>query len=123
MIPGALAEASALDSLYLRHVAWLEGASSEVLAGQGWDALVVHSGALLPRSVFDDQAWPLRPCPHFQHWLPLAEPDALLVVRPGRRARLIRTATPTFWEAPAPPESEAFNEAMEVVTASNAAQV
>src|SRR5271165_1844405 len=103
-----------LDRLYLEHVACLEEALARVLAKLGWDALVVHSGSAVKRSRFDDQSWPLRPCPHFQHWVPLAEPEALLVVRPGARTRLLRTATPSFWEAPPPPESEAFHEAMDV---------
>jgi Xaa-Pro dipeptidase len=120
MIEVALADSSELDLLYLRHVAMLEGAVAKALEGGGWDAVVVHSGAPLPRSVYDDQCWPLRPCPHFQHWAPLAEPDALIVVRPGRRTRLVRTAHPSFWEAPAPPETEAFHGAFDVVTAKGA---
>ncbi len=123
----ALVDASELDRLYLRHVASLEQAYAAVLSSAdgevGWDALVVHSGTALKRSVYDDQFWPLRPCPHFRHWLPLAEPDALLVLRPGRRPRLIRTTEPSFWEGPPAPETEAFNEALEVSTATSPAEV
>jgi Xaa-Pro dipeptidase len=121
-----LGDASELDRLYLRHVASLEGAYARALSagggGAGWDALVVHSGTPLKRSVYDDQLWALRPCPHFRHWLPLAEPDALLVLRPGQRSLLIRTAEASFWERPPPPESEAFHEALDVVTASTPAE-
>jgi Xaa-Pro dipeptidase len=116
-----LADARDLDRLYAEHVAWLESAFARVLADEGWDAVVVHSGAPVLRSAYDDQMWPLRPCPHFQHWLPLAEPDALLVVRPGARPRLIRMAVASFWEGPPPPETMAFQETMDVVTASTAA--
>jgi Xaa-Pro dipeptidase len=118
---GPVSDASTLDHLYLRHVAWLAGAYGRVLEAEGWDAVVLHSGSLVARSVYDDQSWPLRPCPHFQHWLPLAEPDALLVVGGGARPRLVRTAAPSFWEAPAPAASNAFHEAMDVVRASSAA--
>jgi Xaa-Pro dipeptidase len=111
-----------LDRLYGEHVATLERALSDVLAGEGWDAVVIHSGAPAARSVYDDQFWPLRPCPHFQHWLALPEPDCLLVVRPGRRPRLVRTATPSFWEGPAPAESEAFASLMDVVTVGDPAR-
>jgi Xaa-Pro dipeptidase len=111
-----------LDLLYSEHVAWLEGAVARVLADEGWDAVAIHSGSLRPRSVYDDQFWPLRVCPHFQHWLPLAEPDALLVVRPGRRPLLVRALSAGFWEAPAPSESEAFARVMDVVEVADAAK-
>jgi Xaa-Pro dipeptidase len=111
-----------LDRLYAAHVGALERGVARVLADERWDALVIHSGAPSPRSVYDDQSWPLRPCPHFQHWLALAEPDCLLVVRPGRRPVLVRTAVASFWERPPPPESEAFADLMDVVSAADAAQ-
>ena len=81
-----------LDRLYVDHVAELEGRYARVIGEASWDAVVIHSGLLAKRSAFDDQYWPLRPVPHWQHWLPLAEPDCALVVRPrptryGRRAR------------------------------------
>jgi Xaa-Pro dipeptidase len=115
-------DASDRDRLYLAHVAALERDVARVLEEEGWDALVVHSGTPTPRSVYDDQAWPLRPCPHFQHWLALAEPDGALVVRPGRRPVLVRTPVTSFWEKPAAPESEAFGEVMDVVWATGAPQ-
>jgi Xaa-Pro dipeptidase len=108
-------DANDLDFLYSEHVAGLESNAARVLAGEGWDAVAIHSGSLRAKSVYDDQFWPLRTCPHFQHWLPLAEPDALLVVRSGRRPVLVRVQASGFWEAPAPPESEAFTQVMDVV--------
>lgn len=110
----------ALDRLYADHVAYLEGWFEQVLASQGWDAIAIHSGCPVKRSVYDDQYWPLRPCPHFQHWLPLAEADALLVIRPGKRPLLVRSGTTSFWEKPAAPESEAFLRAMDVVRTDDA---
>ncbi len=109
-----------LDRLYSDHVAHLEGRYARVL--RDWDAVVVHSGSLVKRSGFDDQYWPLRPVPHWQHWLPLAEPDGVLVVRPGRKTRLVRTASRSFWERPAPPESTAFEGLFEVVTVGDPAR-
>ncbi len=117
------APASELDSLYLRHVATLHAAFESLLAEHGWDAVVLHAGSPAARSTFDDQKWPLRPCPHFQHWVPLAEADAVLVVRPGRRPLLVRAAATSFWEAPAPPETEAFRDGMDVTTAGSAGEV
>jgi len=111
-----------LDDLYAQHVADLGRRFAVVLAEQGWDAAAIHSGSLVKRSAYDDQYWPLRACPHFQHWLPLAEPEALLVVRPGRRPILVRTAAASFWEKPSPPESEAFAGAMDVVVVPDGAR-
>ncbi len=110
-----------LDALYLEHVRDLQARFDRVLAEQGWDAVVIESGAPAKKSRFDDAYWPLRPCPHFQHWLSLAEADCALVVRPGHRATLVRPAATSFWEKPAPPDTVAFHEALEVVTVRDAA--
>jgi Xaa-Pro dipeptidase len=104
-----------LDYLYFEHIADLGRRFSRVLAEQGWDAVAIHSGSLMKRSRFDDQLWPLRPCPPFQHWLPLFEPDCVVVVRQASKAMLLRAARTSFWERPAAPESQAFAEALDVV--------
>ena len=67
------------------------------------------------RGKYDDQYWPLRPCPHFQHWLPLPEAGCSVVVRPGRKPVLLRPASSSFWEKPAAPETTAFEQAFDVV--------
>src|SRR5579872_1633111 len=103
-----------LDLLYRAHVQDLEERYGRVLEAQAWDAIAVHSGSLRKRSDFDDQTWPLRPVPHWQHWLPLAEPEGLLVVRAGARPKLVRTAARSFWEHPPAPETEAFADLFEV---------
>jgi len=110
-----------LDSLYLDHVADLERRFAAVLAEQGWDAVVLESGTPAKRSRFDDQYWPLRPSPHFLHWVGLAEADCALIVRPGRKPTLLRSAVTSFWEKPAPPESTAFEQAFQVVLLRDAA--
>jgi len=104
-----------LDSLYLAHVADLERRFARVLEAQGWDAVVIESGRAAMRSKYDDQYWPLRPCPHFQHWLPLPEAGCSVVVRPGRKPVLLRPASSSFWEKPAAPETTAFEQAFDVV--------
>jgi Xaa-Pro dipeptidase len=106
-----------LDALYLDHVADLARRLASVMSAQGWDAVVIESGAPAKKSKFDDAYWPLRPCPHFQHWLPLAEADCALVVRPGRRPVLVRPSEISFWERPAPPETTAFEQVFDVVRA------
>jgi Xaa-Pro dipeptidase len=107
-------DAAILDRVYLDHVAELEARYAQILEEQGWDAVVIHSGAIAKRSEFDDQYWPFRPVPHWQHWSPLAEADCALVVRAGRKPTLVRTTAGSFWEKPAPPESDAFLEAFDV---------
>ena len=109
--------AVSLDSLYLEHVGDLRRRFDAVLEAHGLDAVVIESGKPALRSRFDDAFWPLRPCPHFQHWLPLAEADCSLVVRPGRKPVLVRAAEASFWERPAPPETTAFEQAFDVVRA------
>jgi Xaa-Pro dipeptidase len=101
---------------YFDHVASLRAAWERALAGAGFDAALVHSGSLVRKTAFDDQDWPLRPTPHFQHWIPFAEPDVFVLVRPGRRPALIRPSATSFWETrPAPPASFFF-EAFDVVS-------
>src|SRR5579864_5919973 len=113
-LPSRTMDSAGLDRLYAGHVRDLQDAFARVLPKQGWDAVVIHSGSLLKKSQFDDQSWPFRPCPHFQHWLPLAEPECVLVVLPGRQPALLRTSEASFWEQPRPPESEAFAEVLQV---------
>lgn len=97
-----------LFEAYADHVTRLERRYAEALAATGWDAVVLHAGTARKRSDFDDQYWPLRPTPHLQHWAPLAEPDALLVVRPARRVLLARVTRFDFWEHAPEPESDHF---------------
>src|SRR5438067_12949659 len=106
-----------LGNLHRAHVGQLLQQVATPLEHGGFSALVVHSGTPLKRTDADDQYWPLRPTPHFQHWLPLAEPGCLLLVVPGRKPVLVRPAAQSFWEAPAPPEVDHFWSSFEVVEA------
>jgi Xaa-Pro dipeptidase len=112
---------STLDGLYAEHVADLEKRYARALAENGWDTAIVHSGSLVKRSAFDDQYWPLRPVPHWQHWLPLAEADGALIVRAGRKPTLVLTAARSIWERPAEPETRAYLDAFDLVTVEDAA--
>lgn len=99
------------------HIEYLQRGVEAALAAHGFDALVLCSGTAAQKNRFDDQYWPLCPTPAFSHWCPLVEADAYVVVRPGKRPRLVRTIVEDFWEAAAPPESEHFWSAFEVVDA------
>ena len=102
-------------ALYASHVEDLERRYAAALTSAGYDAVAIHSGSLLARSGFDDQYWPLRPVPHFQHWAALAEPDCAIVFVPGKRPALLRPRATSFWEAPAAPEADYFLSAFDVV--------
>jgi Xaa-Pro dipeptidase len=110
-----------LDRLYLEHVAALESAYAAIATAQKWDSVLIYSGGRVKRTEFDDQFWPLRASPHWQHWLPLVEPEGVLVLRPGRTPKLVRVAEGGFWEKATPPENDAFLAAFDVVGTSNAA--
>src|SRR5437016_3569740 len=109
-----------LEGLHRAHVSRLAADTGQALGKHGDDALVVHSGAPRKRTQADDQYWPLRVTPEFQHWLPLMEPGCALVVEPGRKPRLLRLRETNFWEALAPPETDHFWGSFDVVEASSA---
>ena len=101
---------------YPEHIAALQHATESALADHKFEALVLCSGAAQSKNRFDDQSWPLSPTPTYLHWCPLAEPDAYVVVRPGRRPTLVRTVVDDYWETPPPPESDHFWAQFDVVT-------
>ena len=86
-----------LETLHMDHVAQLSRAAAQALATAGFDALVIHSGTPALRTRFDDNYWPLRPNPYLQHWLPLTEPGCALVVQAGRKPRLLRLLSSSYW--------------------------
>ncbi|TMA31291.1 MAG: Xaa-Pro dipeptidase [Deltaproteobacteria bacterium] len=105
-----------LAALHRAHVETLSRGTEAALERAGFAAVAIHSGTALKRTEADDQYWPLRPTPHFQHWLPLAEPGCWLVIAPGRKPSLHRSLEYSFWEAPAEPESDHFWGSFEVAS-------
>jgi Xaa-Pro dipeptidase len=112
-----------LDGLYLEHVADLEARYARAVLAHAWDGAVIHSGSRAKRSAFDDQYWPLRPVPHWQHWVPLTEPDCALIVRPGKKTQLVIVQAQNFWEKPAPPVTRAYLDVFDVVTVDDPGKV
>jgi Xaa-Pro dipeptidase len=100
---------------YTDHVTHLQRGYDAALAGHGFDAVILCSGAPASRNRFDDQSWPLMPTPAYSHWCPLVEADAYVVVAAGKRPKLVRTVVDDFWETVAPPESDEFLSAFDVV--------
>ncbi len=109
--------------LHREHIGELERRYARALAEHGYDAIVIHSGVAKSRTEFDDQYWPLRPTPEFQHWLPLAQPDCALLVRAGQRPKLVWTQPPNFWEKPAAPESDFWLAQFDIVVVEDVADV
>jgi Xaa-Pro dipeptidase len=117
------ADPRVLARLYRDHIDDLTARYAPILEQAGFDAVVIHSGALIKRTAFDDQYWPLRTTPHFQHWLPLAQPGCALVIGPGSRPRLVWLRTKSFWEQPAAPELDYFLSAFDISDVAEAAEV
>lgn len=100
---------------YPQHIEYLQRETEAILAEHGFEALVVCSGSAQSKNRFDDQTWSLSPTPAYSHWCPLVEPNAYVVVRPGKRPTLIRTALDDFWEAVPAPDSDHFWSAFDVI--------
>jgi Xaa-Pro dipeptidase len=85
---------------YQQHLAELDRRWSAALGFAGFDAAVVAAGA--PQNYFlDDQPPPFRPNPHFAQWFPERDcAHALLLIRPGSRARLFFHQPRDYWHQP-----------------------
>ena len=112
-----------LTRLYQDHVDGLGRHYGEALAETGYDAVVLHSGTPKKRSLFDDQFWPVRMTPHFQHWLPLVCTHSAVVVEAGKKPKLVWMSELDFWEAPPKPETDHFWSSFEVVEVASPAAV
>ena len=104
-----------LIPLYQAHVAELTREAEAALGATGFDALAIHSGSLTKRTEFDDQYWPLRPVPQFEHWAHLGWPECALHLVAGRRPRLLVVRDRSFWERPREPDWSFLTAALEVV--------
>ncbi len=85
-----------LASLFQTHIADRQRTTEEALAQTGFETLVISSGQVYTHFA-DDQVAPFHPTPHFAHWCPMPGPHHVLVIRPGKRPRLIRFAPEDFW--------------------------
>lgn len=100
--------------LYRAHVSALDKGYAVALSAAGFDGVVIHSGTPTKRTNVDDQYWPLRPTPEFQHWVPLSEPHCYVIVEAGKKTRLVWPESKDFWERPAAPEATHFMSVLDV---------
>lgn len=90
-----------LATLYSAHVLAMDRRLAGALDALGYDGLIVFAGRVAyPHR--DDVSYPFRVEPHFASWLPLTDlPDAVLVLEPGGKRRLLYPEHDDFWHAPA----------------------
>src|SRR5262245_61637996 len=112
-----------LQAKYKEHVAELLRQYARVLDEQRLAGVVIHSGAAKARSQFDDQFWPLRPVPHFAHWLPLQTARSALLIEPGRKPTLVWFNALDVWEGAAKPETDHFWASFDVREVKDPAQI
>lgn len=104
-----------LAALYLDHINDLQRRYQPLVVAAQFDMVVIHSGSLKKRTEFDDQFFAMRAVPHFQHWLPLAQPDCAVVLGPGNARKLLWYQSQSYWERPAPMEFDHWQSQWEIV--------
>ncbi|WP_427980091.1 Xaa-Pro dipeptidase [Agarivorans sp.] len=86
-----------IQGLYTHHIEQLQQRVAKLLAREGLDALIIHSGYPL-RTFLDDQHYPFKTNPHFKHWLPLTEhPHCWLVINGVDKPKLIYHQPSDYW--------------------------
>ena len=90
-----------LAALFGPHLDAVCRRTEAALQACGFEALLVHSGSLLP--VFqDDRTYPFEANAPFKVWAPLSEvPDCLVHFEPGRPPRLLFHSPTDYWYKPA----------------------
>ena len=86
----------AISEGYKAHVSDLQKHWEKALQAEGYDAALIHAGSKLV-SFLDDYEYPFRCNPHLLWWLPLTHHhDSVLLIRPGRQAKLYYYQPITF---------------------------
>jgi Xaa-Pro dipeptidase len=114
---------SGLTGAYQEHVGALERAYAHAMADHRFDGVVITAGRAAIKNRFDDQWWPLAVTPTFAHWLPLREPDAALVIVPGKRPTLLRVKHDDYWDSPPRADGDHFWSSFDVVEVASAAEI
>ena len=88
---------SGYQTLYQAHIAELQQRTSQVLARENLDGLVIHSGQA-KRKFLDDMDYPFKANPHFKAWLPIIDnPHCWLLVDGVNKPKLIFYRPKDFW--------------------------
>ncbi len=90
-----------LSQLFRDHVAKMAKTAARALSETGYDALVLGAGSQMVYYA-DDMEPPFRSNPHFASWAPMRGPHHAVVVKPGKKPRLIRWAPKDYWYERAP---------------------
>ncbi len=90
--------------LYAGHISTLADRASSALRNEGFDRVLIHSGELQTKSPFDDQDWPYRAVPHFEHWAPIGWPGQAIFLEADRAPRLYVIRSKSFWERMGEPD-------------------
>jgi Xaa-Pro dipeptidase len=115
----ASSDTRSLDELYTDHLAALQDAHAAAMEEHGYGALVLHSGVAALKSTFDDQYWPIKPTPAFAHWVPWARADVAVLLIPGKRPRLLYSASSDYWHSEPAPEGDHFWDSFDEVEAAD----
>lgn len=113
--PAPDAHDEALAALFGPHFTALCQRTAAALEHCGFEALLVHSGSLLP--VFqDDRTHPFEVNAPFKVWAPLADvPDCFVHFQPGRLPRLLFHRPTDYWYKPAPLPQDYWTAHFEIV--------
>ncbi len=111
-----------MHASYLAHLEILQARAESALAAAEFDSLMLGSGTAL-RRFMDDTAYPFRAHPDFVQWLPqLARySDSWLLIRPGKKPRLLFCLPEDFWHLPPEPPCGDWTQAFDIETFSSAA--
>lgn len=86
-----------LSTTYAAHIATLQSRTKDVLAREGLDGLIIHSGQA-KRQFLDDMDYPFKVNPQFKAWLPVIDnPHCWLVVNGVDKPKLIFYRPVDFW--------------------------
>jgi Xaa-Pro dipeptidase len=89
--------------LYPSHLATVKERHDRALAATKFDHVIIFSGAL-KMQLFDDNAYPFKPNPHFKSWVPVIDnPNCFLVYTPGDKPLVVYWQPIDYWHMAAEP--------------------
>ncbi|UTW14378.1 Xaa-Pro dipeptidase [Marinobacterium rhizophilum] len=111
-----------MHASYLAHLEILQARAESALAVAGLDSLMLGSGSA-QRRFMDDTAYPFRAHADFVQWLPqlAAYSDSWLLIRPGKKPRLLLCLPEDFWHLPPQPPRGDWTYAFEIEIFASAA--